>query len=191
MISALTIHTPTQPRPVHLRWMRATDAKAWRMVENHTDNVIVPIVRMAIAKGFVPRQDRNIALSDARYDAFKLVRRYDPARGPFDRYLTKTLWLNIRRTATRRRRDRVPIGPGWIQKTGVKPSRAAATPAEIAQRIEDRLPARIRAIARVALLDRLSLAKISHRTGRRGPGPKAELRKIIRFCQRRVELDKK
>ena len=169
-------------------------SEAWQKAEEMYP-VIKECVDDAIAGGIINVQDRDSAIADCQIIAYELALRPDVEN--YERLLRFTL----------RRRSKDKFRPGTdamsrlsdeyrtedtnVERTepsaqrpvyGARPSRANLTPAEVRRRIEQRVPPRLQAIARMALLERLTLTKIAHRTGRRKPGPKAELKKIIKRC---------
>jgi hypothetical protein len=164
-----------------------TYVQAWRLVEDH-NHVIKRIVGAALARDVIKEQDRDDAIAQGQLLAFELAQRGDVE--DFEHLLAYTL--------PRRFMDKFRPGADAMDRTveeernynsgsrRSRPLRANLTLAEIHRRIDSRIPKRIQTIARMFLTERLSVTKIAHRTGRSQPGPKVELKKIIKYCIRRV-----
>jgi len=163
------------------------DHEKWELVKAH-DRVIRGIVGMAVALGRLDEQDRKDAVTKGQLLAFKLADRWKPKRGPFENYLARYLNRELLHEATHSGTDAQDHSTVEMTERipNATPREDPYMPSEVEELIKDRIPARLQAIARMALIEHLTVTQIAHRTGRSQPGPKTELRKIITCCRNQV-----
>jgi hypothetical protein len=82
--------------------MRTTDAKAWKMVQDH-HYIIRQSVSAAIGGGYLREQDREDAISECEKTAYELAQREDVEN--YEHLLRRTLKWDLFRDNTRRGTD--------------------------------------------------------------------------------------
>lgn len=137
----------------------------WELVLAHTP-VIEELVDAARARGTCTK-DREDAIADATMQAFELVQRYDPARGPFENQLRYVLFRKLENPNFH---STDALDYSGVDLEELAPVQVAveaeveATPIDLTARIAQ-LPSRYQALARYAYVEHRPLWSIAKKTG--------------------------